>query len=756
MRTFLLWTAALIGSMALIGHSLPSPPKTGKAIAHESSTHTANSGAGAGAEELNATPSEARAAYLTYEVLSDRRFHYHPKPLDAAMSAHIFQRYLEAMDPEKMFFTQRDIERFGAYRLTLGEAIKSKHLEPAFDIFATYQERVHERSVYALSLLSQEFDFSSHERWSYDRAKVAFEPGKSELDALWQKAIKNDVLRLKLAGQKLADIKATLKQRYMRLDQQTQHISKDAIFQTFLDSYARSLDPHTDYLTPRSTDNFNIAMSLSLEGIGATMQTQEDTAVVGKLVPGGPAERAGTLKVGDRIVGVGQNASGPMENVIGWDLEDIVAKIRGKENTKVRLSILDGRAGPDAAATTITLVRQKIRLEEQAAKARVIDLGAGSGNALLPAAHRRIGVITLPSFYEDFEGRQTNDPHYASAARDVAKLLNQLKLQRVDGVVMDLRDNGGGSLTEATAMTGLFIGSGAVVQVRNSTGKVDIERAGPQGAAWSGPLAVLVDRGSASASEIFAAAIQDYRRGLIIGENTFGKGTVQQMVDLDRLAKIEDIGDGGDGPTDEHYGQLKMTNAEFFRVNGRSTQIKGVHPDIEFPVSLYGGDFGETTYDNALPYTEIAAVSGAASASNGGALINQTVELVKMHEKRVKNDKEYQWWLQDYATLKARAEQKSLSLNYTGRVAERDRESALQARRKAERLRLGSVSQDEGRPDDGLQDGERNVVLEAKREKENQERPSAVQREAAAILEDDIGLRKGGEALKAPPANAGK
>ncbi len=724
MRKILLLPLVLIVPLVIAGRSLThtSAREPQHLIASNAPAALASSGAVAPrstAATLAPTAEEARAARLVYGLLSDGQFHYRPEPLDDAMSAQIFKRYLDDLDGSKLFFTQADINRFAPYKTTLDDAIKSEHLQPAFDIFSVYLQRVDERVAFAQALLKQNFDFSGQDSWAYDRKDVPWAADTAALDDLWRKYVKNDVLRLKLAGKNMDEIRKTLGKRYSELASRAHLLTGEDIFQTFLDSYAMSLDPHTNYMTPRTTENFNISMRLSLEGIGAVLQKQDDYVAVRSMVPGGPAATSGKIKIGDRITAVGQGASGTMEDVVGWRIDNVVDKIRGDKNTKVRLEILPGDAGVDAKPMTVTIVRQKVRLEEQAAKSRIIETGTG-------AVKHTIGVIDLPTFYEDFEGRRTNDPNYASATRDVAKILAQFKAQKVDGVVMDLRDNGGGSLTEAIDLTGLFIGAGPVVQVRETGGHVDVQNDDVSHATWTGPLAVVVNRGSASASEIFAAAIQDYGRGLIVGENTFGKGTVQNLIDLDRVPR----------PDSEHYGQLKLTVAEFFRVNGGSTQHKGVVPDIAFPASLDGKEYGESTYDNALPYTEIKSADYRPLSHFAGLL----PQLSLMHDARVKTEREYQWWMQDYTEFRAQADKKTLSLNLADRTAERDRNEARRKQRDAERKKAGLDVPDDERADDGLQADERNIAEEARLEKAAKERISPLQREAAAILGDAIDL----------------
>ncbi|MBS0193269.1 MAG: carboxy terminal-processing peptidase [Proteobacteria bacterium] len=674
-----------------------------------------------GSTALAPTPREGHEAQIVWRMLSDSRFHYRPLPLDTAMSQQIFKRYIDALDPDKLFFTQADMDHFAGVRNSLDVAIKTAQIQPAFDIFKTYLKRVDERAAFARELLKHDFDFNKQESWAYDRKKATWAADDTALDALWHKYVKNDALRLKLAGKTPEQIRSTLDKRYAQIADRAHQMNGEDVFQTFLDSYALSMDPHTDYMDPSTTANFNISMSLSLQGIGAVLQKQDDYVAVRSLVPGGPAASSGKIKVGDRIVAVGQGASGEMADVMNWRIDDVVAKIRGAKGTKVRLEVLPGSAAMDAKPMTITLVRDQIHLEEQAAKGRILDVG-----------QHRIGVIDLPTFYEDFEGRRKNDPNYASATHDVAKILADFKAKKVDGVVMDLRDNGGGSLDEAINLTGLFVGTGPVVQVRDSSGDVDVKSDDDSQPTWDGPLAVLVNRGSASATEIFAAAIQDYGRGLILGENTFGKGSVQNLIDINRITRTNP-------PV---YGQVKLTMEQFFRVDGGSTQNKGVAPDIAFPASPDSKSFGESTYDNALPWSHIPA----ASYRVFNHFANLLPQLEAMHAARVKNDHEYQWLMQDYAQYQEQADKKTISLNLAVRTAERDKDDARRKERDAERKKFG-LEPDYSRADDGLDAGERNIADEAKREKEAKDLVSPLTREAAAILADAIDLLHGNPQL---------
>jgi carboxyl-terminal processing protease len=676
--------------------------------------------------EFQPTDAQSASARLVYGLLSDSRYAYRPMELNDSLSADIFRRYLESLDGQKLFFSQADINRFEPYRTTLDDAIKSQQLQPAYDMFDTYVQRVDERVAYARALLKKPFDFSSKETWAYDREKAAWAPDTAALNEIWRKSVKNDVLRLKLSGRSQDEIVKTLDKRYATLASRVHELRGDDVFESFMNAYATSIDPHTSYMSPRSAENFNMQMRLSLEGIGAVLQRQDEFVVIRTIVPGGPAMRTGKIKVGDRIAAVGQGNKGPMVDVVGWRIDDVVDLIRGSKGTQVRLDILPVDASIDGAHKLVTITREKVKLEEQAASERIID-----------AQGKKIGIIELPGFYQDFEAKRRGDPDARSATADVAKLLAQLKVAKVDGVVVDLRENGGGSLDEAIELTGLFIDRGPVVQVRESGGHVSVDNDDNRGVAWGGPLAVLVNRSSASASEIFAAAIQDYGRGLIIGEPTFGKGTVQNLIDLDRVTDRE-------AP---QFGQVKLTIAQFFRIDGGTTQHAGVVPDIQFPVTVDASEFGESTYDNALPATHIAP----AAHTDLGNFAPIVPKLIALHSARVAKDKEFGWWAQDVAQFRAERDKKVISLNEADRRAERDAQEAKLKARDAERKALGLTADaaDDTKDDDGLQADERNVAQEAADEQAAKNRPDPLLRESAAILADAITLLTGNQTLTA-------
>lgn len=680
---------------------------------------------------LAPTADQATTSKLVYGLLSDSRYAYRPRPADDAMSSEIFEGFLESLDGNKQFFTAADIQRFEPYRLRMDDAVRGGDPSPAFAMFAVYRERVAERVAHARKLLAREPDFSGSERWEYDREDAPWAADAAALDELWRKSVMNDWLRLKLAGKEAAEIRKTLDRRYAQLDRSVEQLKGEDVFSLFLNAYTAAIDPHTNYLNPRTAENFNQAMSLSLEGIGAQLQRQDDVVVIREIIPGGPAAMDGTLKAGDRIVGVGQGRSGVVEDVIGWRIDDVVAKIRGDKGTQVRLEYIPAENGVDGEHQVVTLTRARVQLSEQAAKSKLYNIPAQEG---LPA--RKIGVIELPTFYQDFEGRRRNGRDYTSATRDVAALLAGFKEQGVDGVVLDLRNNGGGSLDEAVQLTGLFVDRGPVVQVRESGGRVTVNSDNSPGVAWDGPLAVLVNRASASASEIFAGAMQDYGRALVIGETTFGKGTVQNLVDLDRWPATE-------GP---RFGHVKLTIAQFFRIEGGSTQHKGVVPDIAYPLSVDANEFGESTYDNALPWTRIAAVPH----ERYGNFEPLLPRLQAMHARRIADDLEFQWWSEDVSRYREEAARKYLSLNEAERRAERERQERQrkerQAIRKEKGLDLDPLAEE---TDDGLTANERDVVKDAAREKAAEKRPDPLQREAAAILANAIGLLEKDQPLTA-------
>jgi len=659
---------------------------------------------------------EAKAAHLTAELLT--RYHYKAVPLDDALSGKMFDQFLKALDPEKVYFLQSDIDRLAADRTRLDDAILTEDLRAPFEIFNLYGRRAVERMSYARSLLGKGFDFGGDETLMIERKDQPWPATEAESLDLWRKRVKNDWLRLKLAGQDDQAIAKILDKRYDSATKRVAKITSADAFQAFMNAYTMAIEPHTNYLGPRAAENFDIAMRLSLVGIGAVLSEIDGYATIRELVAGGPASLSGQLKVGDRIVGVAQGAGGPMEDIVGWRLDDSVALIRGAMGSTVRLDILPAESGPDASNKTVVLIRNTITMQDSAAKAKIYSVSTGAGK-------RSIGVITLPSFYEDVDALRKGDKAYRSASRDVANLLVDMKAQKVDGLLVDLRNNGGGSLREAVALTGLFVGKVPVVQTRNAKGDITVEPNVNTGVAWDGPMGVLINRGSASASEIFAAAIQDYGRGLIIGEPSFGKGTVQTVASLDQIAKNAT-------PT---FGELKMTIAQFFRVNGGTTQLRGVTPDIAYLQSGDDTQFGESSYDNALPWSRIKAADYAPV----GDITTQLPRLLAWHESRIQRDHEYQSLLEDLAKAKEQRRNNVISLNEAARRKER---AAMEKRLSA---MLGSAAASAGSAlaDDGLQFNERKLSKELAAEKTKDSVNDVLLNEAVSILSDSAALKEG-------------
>jgi carboxyl-terminal processing protease len=674
---------------------------------------------------LQPTTVQAQAAQLSARFLT--RFHYDAQPLDDAMSARIYKAYFKMLDGDKVFFTQADMDKFAPLKTKLDDAIWNSDLSAPFAIFNLYLQRAVERMTYARGLLQKGFDLTRDETYNMDRKEASWPKDQAAAEDLWRKRTKNDWLRLKLAGKDDADIRKTLDKRYSGYIDRIKQLNGGDAFQTFMNAYAESTDPHTDYLGPEAAANFDIAMSLSLQGIGAQLQSRDDYTMIVKLIPGGPAMKSHKFKPGDRIVAVGQGDKGAMVDVVGWRIDDVTALIRGKKGTVVRLEMLPADVGPDGKHELITLVRDKINLEDAAASKKVIEIKDGD-------VTRKIGVIDLPSFYSDFGARSAGDKDYRSTTRDVAKLIAELKQEGVQGIVVDLRNNGGGSLAEADSMTGLFIDKGPVVQVRGSHGEVQVQGDDEPGMAWSGPLAVLVNRGTASASEIFSAAIQDYHRGLIVGEPTFGKGTVQTLVDLDKFGSSE-----GEKP---QLGELKMTIQEFFRINGGSTQLKGVTPDIAYPKNGDEKDFGESTYDNALPWTQIPPANYKPVANLNAYL----PQLVKEHTDRVATSAAWKLMLDELAQYKKMRNMTTISLNLVTREAERKQQEKIQADFRARHVAIdGSDAAliDAGDTlDDGLNANERSLKSELKEEKDAKKAKDVELNETAHILFDAVGLTK--------------
>lgn len=671
----LLLLALLLGSLGIFAK--PAAPDTGDAVGI-----------------LMPTARQATLDRTIAELLSQH--HYRQSRLDDRLSALILTTYLDDLDFSRSYFLAEDIASFERYRNTLDNSIKKGDLQPAYVIFNVYLQRLTQRTAQIQSLLKQNFRFDVDESLNVDRKDAPWAKNSAELDEIWRKRLKHEMLTLILSGKDQAAARELLSKRYENRLHQALQSTSDDVFQLYMNAVTQAFDPHTAYFSPRNTENFNIQMRLSLEGIGCVLRMEDEQVTVVELVTGGPADLSQQIKAGDKIVGVAQGDKGPWVDVVGWRLDDVVERIRGQRGTVVRLKVLPGKAGAAAAEKTVRLVRDTIKLEKQAAKSEIKTIPESDGRTL------RIGIITIPAFYSDFEAARSGVEDYRSTTRDVRRLLKELS-GKIDGLVLDLRENGGGSLQEAVDMTGLFIDEGPVVQVRNANGRVEIEQDNDRGQVYSGPLAVLVDHSSASASEIFTGAIQDYGRGIIIGDPTFGKGTVQTLVDLNRLTRAK-----------EPQGQLKLTIAKFYRVNGSSTQHRGVRPDITIPSATDSEEIGESAQKNALPWDEIAATRYRGD-QHLAALVP---ELTQRHQERTASDSDYQAFLSDLEFTKQQREKTTVSLQETQRRAEherietwqRDRENRYRALRDLPPLKADESipeGKDSAVPDEALEESAR-------------------------------------------------
>lgn len=635
-----------------------------------------------------------------------KQMHYKTHSINDDLSSTVFDLYIDNLDSTKSYFLASDIEEFEQYRYRIDEALRSGNLQPAFHIFNRYQARVFDRLKFLVHLVEHSIDdlsFDDKDMLQLDREMAPWPKNQAEMDGLWHKRLKSSVLNLKLAGKEIDDIKTLLSKRYRNQINRSLQTNSDDAFQTYIDALTQSYDPHTQYFSPRTSEDFNIHMSLSLEGIGAVLQTEDEFTKIIRLVPAGPADKSKQLAPADRIIAVAQGKTGSFTDVVGWRLDEVVQLIRGKKKSLVKLEVIPANANSIEDTKIVEIVRNTVKLEEQSAQKKVLEINQ-NGKIV------KIGVIDVPTFYLDFKQLQAGKKDYKSTTRDVTQLINELKAENIDALVIDLRNNGGGSLQEANSLTGLFIKTGPTVQVRNSNGDVDLMLDSNPGVVWNGPLAVLVNRMSASASEIFAGAIQDYGRGLIIGGQTFGKGTVQSLIPLNN-------------------GQLKLTLAKFYRISGESNQNRGIIPDIAYPTLFDTEEIGESALSNALPWDTITPVKYRKDYNFKPHL----VELKQNHDKRVKTNPDFIYLSKQIEALNESRNHTAISLNESSRKL--DQETKEKAKLQLENERriaqgltpLSKMSDlDEGDPQD----------------KEVEDKDDFLLQEAGKIITDYIQLRQ--------------
>ncbi|HJP05676.1 MAG TPA: carboxy terminal-processing peptidase [Gammaproteobacteria bacterium] len=666
-------------------------------------------------ESVAASTAQLESNQRHYQVarlvtkLSERA-HYTKTRIDNELSIALLKNYIEGLDNNRSFFLAPDINAVNRYRYSLDNSLRSGDMDPVFSIFRIYRERVKQHFDFAFELLKVEPDLTIDETFVFDRSEMPWAASELEMQDVWRKRVKNDLLTLLLADPDKTWEKAseTLRKRYERYIKRVDALDSDDVFEGFMDAFAGTLDPHSNYMSPRQSEEYRIHMSLSYQGIGASLQLEDDMVTVLNVIPGGPAAIDGRLKATDHIIGIAQGANGEMVDVIGWMLDDVVQLIRGPAETIVMLQIRPGDSLPGENEYTLDLTRNKIKLEEQAAQSEVLEISRDGQNY-------RVGVISVPSFYQDFDARGRGEVNYTSTSRDVERLLGELKEKGINGLVIDLRGNGGGHLTEATALSGLFIHNGPVVQLRDTTGKIDVLEDPIPSQIYDGPLVVLVNRFSASASEIFAAAIQDYNRGIVIGQQTFGKGTVQNLYVLDQYAPRSNS---------DALGQLTLTIGKYYRVTGGSTQNRGVIPDIELPSLVDTSQFGENTKPRALPWDQINPTRYRALSK----LDMQVSELTRSQIQRSAMDPNFQYLLQDIESIEELRKQKAISLNLETRKLE-------QEERHDERL----VRENNRRQELGLE------PLESFDTLKDEEPPDVLLNQAAEILTDMATLSGAGQ-----------
>ncbi|WP_428327535.1 carboxy terminal-processing peptidase [Mucilaginibacter sp.] len=629
----------------------------------------------AGSNDIQPDEQQSIVCKTVAQLISS--YNYKKVELNDSISAVVYNRYIKEMDESHNYFLASDIQDFDKYKIMLDDDVKEGNLNDIFYIFNVYQKRYIDRIKFSITQLDNNFDFSTNETFTYDRDNLPWVTSEEEMNKIWTARVKYDMLNLKLANKDMAKNKETLKKRYLDLLSQANKLNNQDVFQIFMDAFTEAIDPHTNYFNPANAANFNIEMSRQVEGIGAGLYTSNEFISIRSVTTGSPADKSHQINIDDRIVGVAQGKTGEFQNVVGWRIENAIALIRGPKGTVVRLEILPKGSSVGSKPKVVEMVREKIILKDESAKKEIRSYNS-NGKTI------KIGIISVPAFYIDFNDYKSGNPNYKSTTHDVKLLIDSLKLEGVDGIVMDMRQNGGGSLLEAVDLTGLFIKTGPVVQVRNSNDQIEVDKDEDPSVAYSGPLAILVDRFSASATEIFSGAIQDYGRGLIVGTQTYGKGSVQNAIDLDRVISpsiTERIASLTKKDTkvvrtgsQSVFGQLNLTIAKFYRITGNSTQHKGVMPDVQFPSIIPLDKYGEDTEPSAMPF-DIIAKSSYTKVGDFSTVIPQ---LKKLHDTRMDNSANYKFMLEDIAEYKKREAEKSINLNEDKLKAQRDADEKKQ------------------------------------------------------------------------------
>ena len=593
--------------------------------------------------------------------------HFSRKKITNELSPFILINFLEKLDPVKMYFTRSDIRYFQRYRFKIDDALKQGNLEPIYDIFRIYRLRVQQRLGFCVNLLlTQDHNFESDGSYDFNRQVKNWFDDIEELENLWQKKTHNDLLTLILAGQSKEIAIEVLEKRYRRFIKKVNLFDEEDVISIFLNAFVHTLDPHSNYLNPTQSEEYEIQMSLSYQGIGARLNLADEQVQVVNIIPGGPAARDGRLKPMDKIIGIMDEKNKTITDLIGWDLDEVVKLIRGPKGTRVTLQIIPSDSNSDETPYLLTLQRDEVALEEQAASSLIETLEIRDKTY-------NIGVVTIPSFYQDYQARSKGEAKYRSTSEDVKKLVHNLLEIGIDALVIDLRGNSGGLLTEATALTGLFIDDGPVVQLKDTRNKIEIVEDPISGSVYEGPLAVIVDRYSASASEIFAGAIQDYSRGIVVGQQTFGKGTVQNLYHLDRYSRFQ---------SKKGFGQLTLTIGKFYRVSGQGTQNKGVIPDIRLPSFIDEEVVGEDTKKNTLPWDKIMSLEYDSDLS-----FHQSIEKLKKNfAEKSKENLPLLFLQEDIDQITEQNKQTKLSLNYEKRKIKRDRFKKVTQDRRTKRL----------------------------------------------------------------------